>query len=349
MRAVTVEPGKAGSARLQDIPDPTRPRGHILVHALAVGVCGTDLEILNGSIGKPPPDRCWMVLGHESLGEVLEAPASSGLSRGDWVVGIVRRPDPTPCLNCGSGEWDMCRNGRYTERGIISLDGYCSELFTLEAGFAVRVDTRLGLSAVLTEPCSVLAKAWEQIDRMGTRSHWQPRRVLITGAGPVGLLAALLGVERGMDVHVYDRIAAGPKLELVRDLGATYHSTDLATTAAGADIVLECTGSGQVMQQCLENVAPNGIVCLLGLSGGGKPDTSDLTALNRKLVLNNNIVFGSVNANRRHYQLAVEALLKADNKWLGRLISREVPLESWSSALVRQPDDVKPVIVFQRG
>jgi threonine dehydrogenase-like Zn-dependent dehydrogenase len=346
MRAVTVEPGKAGSAKLQDIPDPIRPRGHLLVRTLAVGVCGTDLEILNGSIGKPPPDRSWLVLGHESLGEVLEAPASSGLSRGDWVVGIVRRPDPTPCLNCGSGEWDMCRNGRYTERGIISLDGYCSELFTLEAGFAVRVDTRLGLSAVLTEPCSVLAKAWEQIDRMGARSHWQPRRVLITGSGPIGLLAALLGVERGMDVHVFDRIASGAKPQLVRDLGATYHSEDLPGIAGGADIVLECTGSGPVMRQCLEGLAPNGIACLVGFGGGGKPDTTDLTALNRKLVLNNNVVFGTVNANRRHYQSAVEALLKADNKWLVRLISREVPLESWSSALVRQPDDVKPVIVF---
>jgi threonine dehydrogenase-like Zn-dependent dehydrogenase len=346
MRAVTVEPGKAGSARLQDIPEPTRPRGHLMVRTLAVGVCGTDIEILKGSLGKPPPGRSWMVLGHESLGEVLEAPASSGLSRGDWVVGIVRRPDPVPCLNCGSGEWDMCRNGRYTERGIVSLDGYGSELFTLEPGFAVRVDTRLGLSAVLTEPCSVLAKAWDQIDRMGTRSHWQPRRVLITGAGPIGLLAALLAEERDMDVHVFDRVSSGPKPELVRDLGATYHNEDLPRAANGADIVLECTGDGPVIRQCLESVAPDGIVCLLGLGAGGNPDSLDLGALSRKLVLNNNIVFGSVNANRRHYQLAVEALLKADNRWLGRLISREVLLDQWSSALVRQPDDVKPVIVF---
>jgi threonine dehydrogenase-like Zn-dependent dehydrogenase len=346
MRAVTVEPGKAGSAKLQDIPEPTRPRGHLLVRTLAIGVCGTDLEILNGSLGKPPAGRSWMVLGHESLGEVLEAPASSGLSRGDWVVGIVRRPDPVPCLNCGSGEWDMCRNGRYTERGIVSLDGYCSELFTLEPGFAVRVDTRLGLSAVLTEPCSVLAKAWDQIERLGSRSHWQPRRVLITGAGPIGLLAALLSEERDMDVHVFDRVAAGAKPELVRDLGATYHSDDLARAASGADIIFECTGNGEVMRQCLESVAADGIVCLLGLAGGGKPDSVDLVALNRKLVLNNNIILGSVNANRRHYQLAVEALLKADNRWLGRLISREVPLDTWSSALVRQTDDVKPVIVF---
>jgi threonine dehydrogenase-like Zn-dependent dehydrogenase len=346
MRAVTVEPGKAGSARLQDIPEPRRPRGQLLVKTLAVGVCGTDLEILNGSIGKPPPGRPWLVLGHESLGEVLEAPASSGLSRGEWVVGIVRRPDPVPCLNCGSGEWDMCRNGQYTERGIVSLDGYASELFTLEPEFAVRIDTRLGLSAVLTEPCSVLAKAWDQIERLGARSHWKPRRVLITGAGPIGLLAALLAFERELDVHVFDRIESGVKPELVRDLGATYHSGDLAGVAAGADIIIECTGAGAVMRQCLESVSPDGIVCLLGLAGGGKPDSVDLGALNRKLVLNNNVVFGSVNANRRHYQLAVEALLKADNRWLGRLISREVPLDHWSSALVRQPDDVKPVIVF---
>jgi threonine dehydrogenase-like Zn-dependent dehydrogenase len=345
MRAVTVEPGKKGSANLREVEDPTAG-GQLLVRALAVGVCGTDLEILNGSIGKPPPGRPWLVLGHESLGEVLEAPAGSGFARGDRVVGIVRRPDPVPCLNCGAGEWDMCRNGQYTERGIVALDGYASELFTLEPAFAVPVDRRLGLCGVLTEPCSVLAKAWEHIERLAARSRWQARRVLVTGAGPIGLMAALLSVERGLEVHVLDKVTSGPKPDLVRALGATYHTDDVAHAGAGSDVIIECTGHGALVADCLRASGPDGIVCLTGLSGGGHDDTVDLGALNKKLVLDNNVVFGSINGNLRHYQLAAAALLKADQDWLQRLISREVPLDRWSEALTRQPDDVKPVIVF---
>lgn len=345
MRAVTVEPGKKGSARLREVPDPRAP-GHLLVRTLAVGVCGTDLEILNGSIGKPPPDCPWLVLGHESLGEVLEAPAGSGFAQGDRVVGIVRRPDPVPCLNCGVGEWDLCRNGQYTERGIIARDGYASELFALEPDFAVRVERRLGLTAVLTEPCSVLAKAWEHIERITARGHWQARRVLVTGAGPIGLLAALLAVQRGLEVHVLDKVTTGSKPALVRALGATYHTGDVAAAGKGAEIIIECTGHGALMAECLRAVGPGGIVCLTGLSGGGHEDRVDLGDLNRKLVLDNNVVFGSVNGNLRHYQLGAEALLKADAGWLERVISREVPLEKWEAALVREPDDVKPIVVF---
>lgn len=347
MRAITVEPGIPGSARLETVPDAAPAPGELLVRTLAVGVCGTDLEILAGAIGRPPPSRPRMVLGHESLGEVLEAPAGSGFAPGDRVVGIVRRPDPVPCVECGAGDWDMCRNGQYTERGIVALDGYASELFALEPAFAVPVDRRLGLTAVLTEPASVLAKAWEHIERVGAaRSRWQPRRALVTGAGPIGLLAAMMGVQRGLEVHVLDRVTAGPKVEVVRALGATYHHGDVARAGDGADVVIECTGAGALVASVLEVVAPDGIVCLTGLSGGGRPDPVDLGALNRKLVLGNNLVFGSVNGNRRHYQRGAEALGAADPRWLERLISREVPLDRWASALVREPDDIKPVLVF---
>jgi threonine dehydrogenase-like Zn-dependent dehydrogenase len=345
MRAVTVEPGKAGSARLESVPDPAPQGDRLMVRALAVGVCGTDLEILAGHIGRPPADRPRMVLGHEALGEVVEAPAGSGFSPGDRVVGIVRRPDPVPCLNCGVGEWDLCRNGRYTERGIVALDGYASELYSLEPGFAVRVSRALDLTAVLTEPASVLAKAWEHIERIGRRGAWQPRRVLITGAGPIGLLGALLAVQRGLEVHVLDQVTSGPKPEMVRSLGATYHSGQVSAVGP-VDVVVECTGVGALVQQAIELLAPGGIACLVGLAGGGRTDAVDLGALNRKLVLDNNVIFGSVNGNRRHYQAGAAALEQADPAWLRRLISREVPLDRWSSALERQPDDIKPVIVF---
>src|SRR4051794_40742777 len=167
MRAVTVIPKKADSARLDDVPEPSPEAGSLLARALAVGVCGTDGEIVAGQYGWPPPGRERLILGHESLGRVIETPAGTGFSAGDLVVGIVRRPDPVPCANCAVGEWDMCRNGRYTERGIKELDGYCSERFRVEPEFAVKLDPALHEVGVLLEPASVVAKAWEHIERIG--------------------------------------------------------------------------------------------------------------------------------------------------------------------------------------
>src|ERR1041384_2291816 len=228
MRAITVIPGKAGSARLDDVGERDRSDGAVLAEIIAMGVCGTDAEILRGEYGWAPPGDDRLVLGHESLARVIEAPADSGLERGDHIVGIVRRPDPEQCPSCAVGEWDMCRNGRYTERGIKQRNGYGAERVRIEPEFTVRVDSALGICGVLLEPASVVAKAWDQIDRVGARSKaWSPRTALVTGAGPVGLLAALIGVQHGLDVHVYDRVSSGPKPQLVADLGATYHAGDL--------------------------------------------------------------------------------------------------------------------------
>src|SRR5690348_8201789 len=218
MRALTVEPGVPNSIELADMPPPPASDGDVLVRALALGICGTDREIIAGDYGAPPPGERRLILGHESLGRVEEAPQGSGFARGDLVVGIVRRPDPLPCANCAVGEWDMCRNGLYTERGIKQRDGYCSERYRIHPPFAVRLPPHLERTGVLLEPASVVAKAWEHIERIGRRAAWQPRRVLVTGAGPIGLLAGLLGVQRGLEVHVLDLVTEGPKPALVRDL-----------------------------------------------------------------------------------------------------------------------------------
>jgi threonine dehydrogenase-like Zn-dependent dehydrogenase len=344
MRALTVIPGQPNSAALTDVPEPPLSDGPVLVQTLAVGVCGTDREIVAGTYGWPPPGRERLVLGHESLGRVLEAPADSGLARGDLGVGIVRRPDPVPCPNCAAGEWDMCRNGRYTERGIKELDGYCSERYRIEPRFAVKVAPRLGHLGVLLEPASVLAKAWEHVERIGRRALWQPRRALVTGAGPIGLLAALLGRQRGLEVDVLDRVTEGPKPGLVRDLGAAYHTGGARELARQADVSIECTGVGQLVFDLVTNTPPDCIVCLMGLSSGGRPIPIDVAAVNKTLVLENDVVFGSVNANRRHYEAAAAALARADLGWLGRLVNRRVPLERWADALTRRTDDVKAII-----
>jgi threonine dehydrogenase-like Zn-dependent dehydrogenase len=344
MKALTVIPLKAGSAELSDVDDPPESDGPVLVETLAIGICGTDMEIVSGSYGWPPPGRERLVLGHESLGRVLDAPAGGPVSKGDLVVGIVRRPDPVPCANCAVLEWDFCRNGLYTERGIKEHDGYLSERYRITPDFVVKVDPTLGILGVLLEPTSVVAKAWEEVDRVGGRAHWDPKTVLITGAGPIGLLAALIGVQRGLDVHVIDQMSTGVKPDLVRDLGATYHTGTIADAVPGPDVILECTGVASLVVDAMSHVGTGGVVCLTGVSSGGHVIDVDEGALNRSMVLENAAVVGSVNANRRHYEAAAEALAKADPKWLARVVSRRVPLERWAEALNRNPDDVKVII-----
>jgi len=347
VRAITLLPGVPHSAQLDDIPEPPEAHGSVLVRALALGVCGTDREIISGAYGQAPPGAERLVLGHESYGEVITAPPVSRLAVGDRIVGIVRRPDPVPCPACAAGEWDMCSNGRYSERGIKGIDGFGSERFRIEPSYAIKIDPALGPHAVLLEPASVVAKAWDHIERIGRRFHsWQPRRVLVTGAGPIGLLAAMMGMQRDHEVYVLDRTTEGPKPQLVRDLGALYLTGTVDSVIELApDIVIECTGVPSLIAGALGRSAPNGVVCLLGL-GGHSEVAFDFGAFNKAMVLNNDVVFGSVNANRRHYELAAKSLAEADKAWLGRLISRRVPLSNWQEALERRPGDIKVVIDF---
>ena len=345
MRAITLEPGKAGSLRLEDAPEPSPRDGSVLVEALAVGVCGTDVEMADGLFGTPPPGRSRLVLGHESLGRVLDPGPGSGLRAGDLVAGIVRRPDPVPCPSCAVGEWDNCRNGRYTERGIQQIDGFMSERWRIEPEYAVRIDASLGLVGVLLEPTAVVTKAWEVVAALGRRASWEPRSALVTGAGPIGMLAAMLGRGRGLDVHVLDRVASGPKPEIVRALGASYH-TSLAGLGLEPDVVVECTGVGPVIADAMRVVAPGGVVCLVGVGHGGDATglpTADVAA---RMVLRNTAVVGCVNANRRHWDAAGETLARADRAWLARLVTRREPPEAFARALQRGPDDVKVVIQF---
>ena len=348
MHAITVKPGEANSVRLDERPEPEVPTGHALVQAVALGVCGTDVEIIAGDYGWAPDGRERLILGHESLGRVMQAPDGSGLSKGDLVVGIVRRPDPVPCPACAGGEWDMCRNGLYTEHGIKQVDGFGAERYALDPEFAVKLDPDLGLLGVLLEPTSVVAKAWDHTWRIGSRSRtWAPRTALVTGAGPVGLLAAMIGRQKGLEVHVLDRVTSGPKPQLVADLGATYHAEGPSVIETlKPDVILECTGADALVMQAITSAGSDAIVCLAGVSSGGRKVDFDVGGFNRNAVLGNEVVFGSVNANRSHYQAAAEALAKADKGWLARVISRRVPLERWREAFTRQPDDVKVVVEF---
>lgn len=347
MRALAVTPGVKDSLHLLDLPEPPVSDGPVLVDALYVGLCGTDVEIVSGAYGDAPTGQPHLVLGHENLGRVREAPTGSGLVPGDLVVGIVRRPDPVPCGACAAGEWDMCRNGEYTEHGIKGLDGFAREQWRGHPDAMVTLDPGLAATGVLLEPATIVAKAWEQVERIGTRAYSDPSVAVVTGAGPVGLLAALLGVQRGLEVHVFDQVTEGLKPELVRALGAHYHHTTVPESGVAANISIECTGVSSVVVDVISSGARDSITCLTGVSNQGTPLPFDVGGWNRRAVLNNDVVLGTVNANRRHYSAAAEALSAADQSWLSQLITRTVPIEEFATAFARSHDDVKVVLDVQ--
>ena len=336
-------PGKPGSAEVAEVPEPDPADGAILVEGLLVGICGTDAEIIRG-YGVPPAGAQRLIIGHESLGRVIEAPPGAPVRAGDLVMGVVRRPDPVPCPACAADQWDFCENGEYTERGIKSLNGYGAVRWRIEPRFAVPVPAQLGDVGVLTEPASVVAKAWEQIDKIAARAPRSGKVALVVGAGPIGLLAALLGVQRGFEVHVLDRVSDGPKPGLVADLGATYHHGAVADLAMKPDVVVECTGVGELVIELAGRVAAAAVICLAGISSGTRTLPVNLDKVNADMVLENAVIFGTVNAALRNYEQAVAALVKADPAWLARLISRRVPLSGWTRALDRQPGDVKVAV-----
>jgi threonine dehydrogenase-like Zn-dependent dehydrogenase len=243
----------------------------------------------------------------------------------------------------------MCRNGRYTERGIKEIDGFMSERWRIEPEYAMKVDPSLGLLGVLLEPTTVVTKAWEQVGAVGYRAFWDPHTVLVTGAGPIGLLAALIGKLRGLEVHVLDRIETGTKPELVRALGATYHTGTVAGVGFQPDVVIECTGVGQVIGDSVKAVAPGGVVCLTGVGTGGRTIGLTTADVASDVVLRNNVVVGSVNANKRHWYKATQMLARADRSWLAGLVTRREPPAEFKRALARQPDDVKVVIQFAQA
>ncbi len=317
MRAMSVIPGRVGSGLTAELPDPLPAEGSVLAEGLLVGICGTDGEVLRGH-GQPPDGDQRLVLGHESLGRVLAAPPGAPVRPGDLVVGVVRRPDPVPCAACAAGQWDFCANGRYTERGIKGLNGYGATRWRVDPEFAVKIPDALDERGVFTEPGSIVAKAWEQIEAISARGPRSGKVALVVGAGPIGMLAALLG--------------------------ATYHHGPIAGIGLRPDVILECAGAGELVVELASRVTQAGMICLIGISSEQHRVPVNVNRINASMVLGNSVVFGTVSAGRRHYEQAVAALARADPAWLDGLISRRIPLSSWQHGLIRQPGDVKVTV-----
>lgn len=357
MKAVAVVPGTKDSLHVRsDAPDPQPGPDEALVRVVEAGFCGTDLEIHQGLYGAAPPGSPFLILGHENLGVVESAPAGAIVAAGDLVVSTVRRPCPERCRPCASDQQDMCLTGHFLERGIGGLHGFMSERYAESPHYLVKLPAHLHRFAVLMEPMSIVQKGIQQALAIQQRLAWDPRRAVVTGAGPVGMLAAAALRLRGLEVYV---TATGPegsfKDKHLREAGITYISskstpiTSLPEKLGPIDIAFEATGATPVVFPAMKILGPNGVCILTSVTGGQMNVEVDLATWNREVVLGNRLVFGTVNASRAHFEMGrrdLEAIEEVLPGWLGRLITRRIHFTDAQQALQRAPDDIKTVLEF---
>ena len=349
-------PGQADSGRLADLPDPVPAAGEALVEVLEVGVCGTDREILSGAYGSAPEGDDHLVIGHENFGRVLEAPPGCGLSPGDLVACEVRRPDPVPCPACAGGRQDLCTNGGFEERGIKGLHGFMADRYVESPTYLVHLPAELESIGVLAEPLSVVEKGVAESIAIQRRLPWDAHEAIVTGAGPIGLMATLLLRSLGWRVWTLDLAPRdGLKASIVEAAGAEYVKSDeegllqLAERVTGIDLIVESTAAPSIVFDAIDAVGPNGVVCLTGVSADSRTLQVPASHLNLEMVLDNKVVFGTVNAAHRDWQAASRDLLRFEAMWPGlceRLLTRRVPPERFQEAIDRQPDDVKNTLRF---
>jgi glucose 1-dehydrogenase len=355
MRAVAVTPKQAGSARQVELPIPAVAGELALMRVLEVGIDGTDTEINEGLYGEAPPGSDFLVIGHEAL-SVIESVGEGvqGFEPGDLVISTVRRPDD--CPNCRAGESDMCLFGNYTERGIKGAHGYMSEYYSETPAFMVKIPTALRPFAVLLEPLSIVEKAAHHAWKIQERMLWAPKTAVVLGAGPIGILATILLRLRGLEVHVYAKSPPDTlQARMLADLGASYRSVvdhpvaGIKDELGQIDFILEGTGNSGVAFEAMRQVGTNGVVCLTGISAGNRSLEIPTDVINLQMVLGNRVTFGSVNANRRYFEMGVQHFQAAEQRWPGcfeRLITRRVPFADFPSALDRRPEDIKTLLTI---
>jgi threonine dehydrogenase-like Zn-dependent dehydrogenase len=329
MQALVTRPGEEHSAHVAEVEE---PRGDgVLVRVLEVGVCGTDREISEGQFGDAPEGNDELVIGHEMLGVVERD--GGGFSKGDLVSATVRR-SCRHCLACEEGSPDSCLSGDYVERGITRLDGFARELVLEDADQLVAIPRGLGRLGVLAEPTSICVRGVRHALTIGARQPWELRRALVTGGGPVGLLATML--LRLQDVEVWTA-SLEARNEVADALGARYVCTD-GTDLSGLgsfDLVVEAAGDAQLMADALGLLRRGGVACLLGIDGRQRKVEIDGSVLGMDTVLENRVLFGSVNAHREDWDAGVAALDRARTAFPGaleQLVALRVPLDRFEDA-----------------
>lgn len=361
MLALTVVPGEAGSARLQDLPtqDTAGRRGAgtdaaagaILVRTLEVGVCGTDREICAGEFGVAPQGESELILGHEFIGEVRHD--GGGFSAGDLVTATVRRGCGA-CRACAESSPDACDTGDYLERGITRLHGFARELVLEDPAQLIPVPRELGRLGVLSEPASVSARAIRHALTVGSRQIWEPRRALVLGCGAIGMLAAYMLRLRDLEVWAASTApAGGSRAALVALAGARHVSSldtppaELAHDVGGFDLVIEATGDAQVMLDALGLLRRNGVACLLGLDGSDRSVSIPAGLIGIDTVIQNRVLLGSVNASLEDWHTATDELNSIRRRWpdaLGAMVGLRVAPDRFHEAL--EFDGVKATVRF---
>jgi len=333
MLGLVTEPGVAHSTRVAEVPAPAG--GGVRLRVLEVGVCGTDREISEGLFGIAPDGASTLVLGHEVLAVVDED--GQGFSRGDLVTATVRR-SCRHCVACEEGAPDSCLTGDYSERGITRLDGFARELVSEDPAQLVPVPAALGRLGVLAEPASICARALRHARAIGGRQPWELQRALVIGAGAVGLLATLLLRLDGVEVWV---ASLEPSSELAVAAGGRYVSIgDTPLDALGTfDLVIEAAGSAQLMADALGLLGRSGVACLLGIDPRQQRVEIDGPTLALDTILENRVLFGSVNAQRSDWLAAVDALDRANARWgdaLSSFVGLRVPLDRFEEAFAHR-------------
>ncbi len=347
MRAFAVTPRKPGSGRVVDIPHPEPGEGEVPVRVIEVGICGTDAEINMGLYGDPPKGEDILVLGHEALGR---------LEDGSLVVPMVRRPCGE-CPNCIQGAQDMCETGRFREIGIKEAHGAIRDHITEAPERLIPIPKESRPYAVLTEPMSVVAKGLRHALFIQKRLIWTPRRALVLGAGPIGLLAAMTLRTMGWTVLVVARRSGDSiKAGIAEAAGAKYHSAkersipELVADAEPFDLIFEATGSAVAAFDCIPGLAINGVLCLTSVTGGNAQKTIPIEKINYDMVLKNQLIFGTVNAHRSDYIAGLGHLKKIEDQFPGLLEKLITARVSWDRApelFDIQKDGIKTVFTLE--
>ncbi|MBA3378790.1 MAG: glucose 1-dehydrogenase [Chloroflexia bacterium] len=357
VRAVAITPSRPGAVRLTTIAVPDPGKGEVEISVIRVGVCGTDRELIRGEIGFSPEGTEHLILGHEVVGRVRKlGPGVTGLALGDLVTVTVRRPDG--CAACLAGEPDMCLDRNYTERGIAGAHGFMAERIIEHQDWVIKVPDHLEPVAMLTEPLTVVEKAVRQAELIQCRlNYWNLKTAVVMGAGPIGLLGTLLLRSRGVATYTLARTPApNPAADLVTASGATYVSTSqqspeaLAATLPNIDLILESSGSSQVVFESMRLLGNNGVLVLLSLTGGHHTHVVPTAELNTSLVAGNKVVVGSVNAGMVDFANAVESLARFEKLWPGltaSMITHRFTLDDdLVTATGKLPGGIKSVIEF---
>ena len=263
---------------------------------------------------------------------------------------------------------DMCQTGKYRERGIRGLDGYQTEYAVDHEQYVVRVPAELEPIGVLMEPLSVVEKAIDEAlrvqtvrcpDAAATPDWFHGRRCLVAGLGPVGLLAAMVLRLRGGEVYgldVVDSTSARPRW--LDGIGGRYIDgrqvpADQVEKKIGfMDFILDATGIAALEFSLLDALALNGMYVLTGIPGGDRPLQIPGAELIRKLVLANQVMLGSVNAARGHFQMAADDLAQAHLRWgahIPGLITHRYSPDQFAGLMDQhQSDAIKEVIEWAR-